>query len=569
MPELPRPAAALGTAPLLLSDLLPGDRFAAARESIVSTGLVRSGKRELRVRTRPTEADHEVLAIAAVVRVPDPSSTYVQQVVDFQTFRGNRATRVDLYWNVYYNEGLPNNAINKIAAVMSSGGSFKVRRARRGKSRRAIEDLMQILEFFQRNVNADAADAVVTGSRGLKALTQQGARQALVEGSWLGRTVWVPTQVDTLGRFDLPMTIQSLSTGNVDLHPDVKELGIELLVWKPTGTVLTAIQKAQGSGGDAKVKKLIRKYFPRQALRELVDTRQLILEPDLTLHIKHRGSDREPFGESLLQPAMSAIAFYRSLTNLDTVTMQSIINRITLVMIGSDDPNSPFSNNDTIQQRTELMQSFFEDPGPNMTIIWAGKDVTVEDIGSQTAVLDLNDRYRIAIDMMKMALGVPDSLLSGTTTEGKSAGWAALLGLGAQFEELQSNFARCWTTIGERIALENGFTDVEVIYEFDHNAFADQEQRASQTRSDYTAGLLSIATTLRSRGIDPQAEFFLRCTEAGLNPETTSWTEVFSPPQGLQGQGEGKVPGEGRTPNQDTGKTTPERDAGPTPVENK
>jgi len=87
--------------------------------------------------------------------------------------------------------------------------------------------------------------------------------------------------------------------------------------------------------------------------------------------------------------------------------------------------------------------------------------------------------------------------------------------------------------------------------------FTDEIQTRTQNRADYAMGLVSIQSMLAASNRDPQAEFFLKCQERGLDPNTATFEEAFTPPQGLQGQsvggvrgqGTGKVPGEGRTPN--------------------
>lgn len=218
------------------------------------------------------------------------------------------------------------------------------------------------------------------------------------------------------------------------------------------------------------------------------------------------------------------------------------------------------------QARQTLMDSLFQDPGPNMTIIWAGQDVKIEDVGAHSSVLDLDDRFKGAEGRVKVSLGVPDALLSGTTTDGKAAGWAATIGASAQLEELADSFGTVWTTLAERIAIENGFEDLDIIWQWDQSLLADKVAERNQVRNDYRVGLSTIRSALVAQGKDPDAEFKQRAFEKGLeivdelNP---TWEQVFAPPQGLQGQGEG----EGRPGDGD--KTEPDREPDNSPTENK
>jgi len=560
---------------MLLGDLFHGDQYAAARAAIKKVGSYRSGGgkngggRELKVQTRPIDGtdEHEVLAIAAVSRNPGRADDFLDTIEDYQTSGKDRPSLVQMYWNIYKNEGVVNNATNKISAILSGGGSFKVRRAKKGKARKAAETLLQILDWWSRNVNSSPLDGVITGARGLKAVNHQGVRQALVEGSWVGRQVWVPAEVSGLGRFDLPMNIQSITTAELEPLKGLAGTDAEAFYWKPSRNLIKELTNPT----DKDTGKILKRYVPSDIVAKLKKDGKALLDSSLLTHIKHRGNGQDQFGESLIQSALTAIAYSRSIDQLDVVSMQNIINRLTIVMVGSSDPKSPYSKVEVAQARAALMQSFFDEPGPNMTIIWQGDDVNVKDVGAHSAVLALDDRHNIAAGKIKISLGVPDALLTGSTADGKAAGWAASIGAAAELEELQNAFAQAWTTLAERIAVENGFTDIELIYEFDHTLIVDRMAERNQVRNDYTAGALSIRSYLESIGRDPEAEFQQKCFEKGLDPndETVTWEEAFMPPQGLQGQGPGKVPGNGRTPNNQTGKTTPDRTPAPSITENK
>jgi hypothetical protein len=272
--------------------------------------------------------------------------------------------------------------------------------------------------------------------------------------------------------------------------------------------------------------------------------------------VKHRSSDRDLYGESFIEPAKLGIRYSRAVSNTDMVSMENIINRLMLVMVGSADPQSPYSKPEIAAARASLMQSFFEDTGPNMTIVWQGDDVKVETHGAMDDMVDLAERHRIGERKITIALGIPNALLDGSSQDGKSAGWAALIAASGMAEHLGNAFAAMWTELGNRILLENGFTDYEVIFEFDRTNLADKAAERTQNRADYVAGLLSIYDMLLGMGKDPEAQFQRKCFERGLDPATTTWETAFMPPSGLQGQGAGiqgqgpgKTPGAGRTPN--------------------
>lgn len=579
---------------ITLNQLFGDTQYAQIKTAVESQGYydnIKSGKR-LYVQTAPIAGseDKEVIAIAAVARDPGLTQSYIDTIQDYLPATPNRTQQLRQYRRIALTEGLVSNAINKIAAILSGGGRYKVRTAKKGKARKATEQLQAILDEFARNVNNAPLDGVVTGDRGLQMVTQQAVRTALIDGDWAGRTNWITHQVGSEGTFSLPMIIQSIPIEQLTPVPGLAGTGIELFTWAPPSTFIQQLKNPTSK----EVKNAITKYVSKDIQKQLLTNQNVVLDPALLMHIKHRGIGSEVLGQSFIEPLKKALVFKNAVESLDLVTMQSLINRITIVMVGSADPSSPYSDATVALKRTQLMQSFFDDSGPNMTIIWQGNDVKVESVGAHAQVLDLDTRHTLADGKLKDGMGVADALLRGTSGDGKSAGWAAVLGTSAELVELQTAFGNGWTTIGERIALENHFTDIDIVFEFDNELMADRIEERNQNRQDYITGVMSIRDYIAAMGKDPDAVFEQKCIEKGLDPESTTWVDAFLPPQGLQGQGAppsttqdglseptrapaapppgqgpGKAPGQGRTPNNQQGKPTQRKRPTPTPVENK
>jgi len=563
---------------LLLTDLLPGAGNEALRQSVIAGATIKGpkgSKKEMFIQTRRlgTSSEYEVVAVAAVARDPGLTQDYIDSIQDYAPAAGrSKSQLVQQMWMIYKNEGIVNNAINKIAAILSAGGHATVRNAKIGKARKAKESLQAMLDEWVINVNNSPLDGVVTGSRGLKSLTQQAVRQALVEGDWFGRTVWSNHQVGSYGSFDLPMTIQSITSAQIEPVKEFTGTGAELFYWVPPSNIINQIQKTTNKDIQDQVKKFIQ---DKDLLNQLKKNKKAFLDPALLLHLKHRGIDAEPFGESFIQPALNGLAFKRAVEALDFVSMQSLINRLTIVQVGAGGKDSQYSAPTVSAQRAALMQQFFNDPGPNMTIIWQGDDVKIQDVGAHSQLVATDTRHNIATGKVKDALGVPDALLSGSTGDGKAAGWAATIGAAAELEELQNGFATAYTTICERIAVENGYEDVELVFQFDNSLMADKTEEWNQARQDYLAGLISVRTYLGIRGRDAEAEYNQMCDEKGLTPGTALWKDAFQAPQGLPGQGvDGAPPGQGGGNTSPQGKPEGTEDKKKpkekkTPVENK
>jgi hypothetical protein len=560
LPVMPVPVSGQ----MMLEDLFPGKDYKDLRDEIVQTGVyTRSGsKKELKIQTRTLEdGRHEILALAALSRDPGSTNNYLQDIADFSNLgfkpTTNLQQRVRQYKEIYRNEGLINNAVNKVAALVGVGGSFRVRRAKKGKQRKAVEQLQAALDYFTKNVNASALGGVITSERGVKAMLHTGARQALVEGDWLARQQWAKVNLGSdVGAFSLPMTIQTMSM--TTLTPVLALAGLgELWYWTPDAELMNLLTGSKPA--EKAVADVVKNLIDTKTLAELKKNRRVLLSPALLMHVKHRGFATDAVGESIIEPAKLGIRYGRAITAIDLVSMENVINRLTIVQVGSADPKSPYSKADVAAARAALMQSFFEEVSPSMVLVWQGDDVEVTDVGSQDAILALDGRFAIGDTKIKSALGLPDALLLGEAGDGATADWASVIGASAQIQELANSFGTVLTSLGERIAVENGFADIDLVWEFDASIMTDLKTMRSANRSDYALGLLSIRSMIAGAGRDPEAEFQQRCLEQGLPPESTTYEEAFRPPQGLQGQadggvrgqGDGKDPGAGRAPREE------------------
>src|SRR4051812_7155131 len=112
-----------------LEDLFPGNENHGVRQALILKGEYTDPKTRKTIhvqhrRIQGTE-QYEVMAIAAVSRDPGRSEDYVATVADFlPQSNSNRANQVGQWWRIYEQEGIVNNAVNKIAATLSSGGRF-------------------------------------------------------------------------------------------------------------------------------------------------------------------------------------------------------------------------------------------------------------------------------------------------------------------------------------------------------------------------------------------------------------------------------------------------------------
>jgi len=554
-------AAVAGGEVRTLDQIFPGSRNAAVRNSLREGQLARVGNAIYSADVGP---DGNVFAVAAAVpRAPTKAETFLSQSVpDLQAIGGlQRAQKIELFHEIAKKEGIINNALKKKASLISQEGTFKVRMAKQGKRPRAAvsSDLLTLLTFWLENVNSNKPEGVITGSRGLKQVIRRGSRQALIEGDLFLREQWESIPVPQLqGKsFKLPVILQAISSAEIEISEDLFGLGIELYYWKPSGAKIRSLLNPR----DPNAKKVIDKSISSDVLAQLRKDRQVLLDPALLIHVKNAGVDSQPYGDSDVEAALTDIAYARALKALDFVTIESLVNRMLIVKIGDPNPESAFHNLATVQQRVNVFNRLLSEVGPNMFVVWAGHDIETTDVGAHDTLLDTASRHTLAGEAVKMASGVPDPLLTGTASGGNAVAWAGFISLAAVAAELQEEFAQSLSQLGKRVAEENGFEDVDVVFEFSQTLLADREANSKIMAQAYDRGVLSNHSYLEELGKDYDVEKELRSAE-----NESGDGETFAPRgKTMGGPGGETTPGndveKGRpTKTDDTEKSGPDRD---------
>ncbi len=486
-----------------LEDLFSGASMSGVRRALKDDGVAelqdpRGGPSSFVMGTN--DANGEFLLTAAVVpRSPGRAEDFLQQVADFsETSNMSRVDLVKLYNRVYDAEGLVNNAVNKCAAMVATAGSFKVRRVagkpgKSGDSR--AKELQTLLQFWTENLNSNAEDAVITGGQGVQDFIAQGVRQALIEGDHVARQHWVKTKVPQLAgkSFSLPMNIQSFASEEIEIPDGVGGTGVEFIYWKPSAKIVDTLR---GQGNEPELKKLLDKLIPTEIKSALVKNGKYLLDSSLCLHVKNRGVQRAPYGESMVRAAMSSVAYKRALFALEIVTIENLVNRMLILKIGSDNKDSKYHALEVSQRRATQLQNLLRRAGPAPTIVWAGPDLEAIDVGAHNSVMDLDNRLSMVRTMIRDDLGVPAALLTGEGSDGKSSGIAATQGVGAQLLELQNRYAHALTTLGRRIALENKYDDVDLVWEFAQSILTSKADTVAVLQAGYQGGTVATRTLI-------------------------------------------------------------------------
>jgi hypothetical protein len=517
-----------------LDAILVGTQWDGVRRDLTQTGVAmyRNDKGEEAFLVADFDTGGKVMNIAAAIpRTPGSAYDFMSQVQDFQTLQTatqqGRWDACDLFHKIYRNDGTSNNAINKLAALISPEGAFKVRsvKGQRGKSGdKAAEELESALNWWKDNVNVRGDFSVITGDRGLASFILRGARLALIEGDHISRHVWAKKAVliPNLKPFTLPMNLQTFSVRNIYVPTGLEGTNFELMYWYPPKRLISELT----SPSDPNMKPYFDAMIPADVRSALIADGRYFLDPALMIHIKHRGTGVETFGESILEPTLADIRYKRALDALEITTITNLINRLVIVKVGSDNPDSVYHKQEVSSARLGLLQRLFKNVGPSSTILWGGPDIEVVEIGAHNAILALDDRWKVAERRQLMSLGLPAVLMVGEGSDGKATGFAAALGVAAQLKEMQYQYVQALKTLAEAIALENGYEQVDVVWEFADNVLEDKQAAADMILKMFDRGLASTQTAIEELGFDYGAEQGRQEQDVALGYKP----EAFGPP---------------------------------------
>jgi hypothetical protein len=568
-------AKALGQSlpPVTLEGLITGDDNNDIRADLKKDGVAMFHNRNGEKQYIGVElnADGHVMSVAAAIpRTPSKAQDFLNEVSDFKVYTGVREVDVLLFRRIYFAEGLVNNAISKVGALIANSGSYKVKRVKgqrgKGGDKRA-EEFRTLLMWFADNVNASGLNSVITGGRGLKAFVSQGARTALIEGDHFCRTNWSKAAVPTLGgaQYSLPMNIQTFGGDVIYVPPEAIALNVEWIYWRPTRTIINSLSNPH----DPTLKPIFDKYVPSDVQAELQKNGRYLMDPALMGHIRHKGQMNLMFGQSFVSAAMSSIAYKRALQALDIVTIENLLNRLLIIKVGSENPESAYHKQEVTAKRVTMLQNLMSRIGPSSTIIWAGPDIAVEDTGANGKIWEMDGRYGIANAAIRSDMGTPAAILTGEGADGKASAIAAIVAVSAQIQELQDEYAQFLKTLAERIAEENGFEDVEVTWEFAPNPLIDRAETTTQLLKGYQLGVVPIRTLIEAGyGLDFEAVETLMSEEVAKGYRKTMWGAPEGVLDTLKNTGGGANPsgdqggggGQGRPPDtQNPGKPDPRK----------
>jgi hypothetical protein len=225
----------------------------------------------------------------------------------------------------------------------------------------------------------------------------------------------------------------------------------------------------------------------------------LLLDNKYISHIKRKSRGYQPWGIPYLTRAFGAFASKKRIKALDDSTTEGLINMVTIFKIGDKD-NPKTWNPARIRAFAALLKS----ATASNYLVWS-YDVATEQVGPKGEILGFEDKYKQVNSDIKEALGIPASLVVGSSDSEKTV-WITILALIERLQDLRDKLVVYYEDKAREIMIENGFEEEYPRYVWSNTKLRNEEKIKDLVMKLYDRGLLSVKTSIQEAGYDFETE---------------------------------------------------------------
>lgn len=464
---------------------------------------------------------------------------------------------LSLVRELFEREGVATRTIEALIENARMNGGY-VMKVKNETARQLCQAWLQWVNAFDRlskkNRREKASHIAPIG--GIEGVFYQALLAFFRDGDWVATEYWDEVYVPQIGKAaKLPVRITTHDKASLEFDETAAKLGLDVIYLKLDRSITSLVR---GRGRQASKADLLQEIgeWVKKAVRN--GESKVMLPPALTTHLKRWGEDYSPTGRSYLKPFLGPMADKIRLRALDRATISGLVQRLTIIMLGHDNPDSPFHA--PTKERFQLLQRVLKNIRTMHFGVWMGRDLDVLDIGPDGKVLEIDQKYKEVNADLRKASGITQLLIDGTAGTTTQRDWASFVGAVNRLNVIRDWLER-WTSQKLRQILEeNGFEDEFPRFSFRPLGMRDERDMWNVVLSAFARGVQGRRATLRDLGKDPDAIIEEQLAEAdeGLNqillPPPTSFTVAPGRPGGVP-DGFGRKPTKGEGGEKDRART--------------
>lgn len=490
--------------------------------------VVRPAQREV---VKVENVDRNIASAVAIHTIVNSrtSTSVLTSVNDYQNpDLSNRETVVTLSRQLRSIEGVCASVADLLADFGVTRGSFYSDN----------EELKMLLNKWANFVNGPVAlskqKGMVFPVPGLRALSRKIFDDYITDGDAVFTLFWkngVKMDPNDKDSFFVPVSIKTLDTTTLTIDSDIASLGIDRIELELGQETLKRIQDPQNEAD-----KFLKDSLPKEWLKFINAGEPIILDPNVTYHLKRNGKDWKAWGEPLFLKAFVAVAAKRRLQAVDDATIDGLINRFTVFKLGLEDREKNPAYHIPSSARVQALIEILTTSKRTNAIVWPGPDLDILDIGPDGKILEFDQKYKQAdVDILR-ALHVSPLLIDGGSTGQSIRDWAAFISTEVGLDAIRNELEQVFSQIGKEIALANKMEYEQLYYKFDTQMLKDEKAVRDFALKVFELGGISVETFVRTMGYDFNTELTLKTRE-----KTNGTSDLFINPN---------VPGfTGKTPD--------------------
>lgn len=366
------------------------------------------------------------------------------------------------------------------------------------------EELKKLLNLWADKVNLD----VGTGGKktsirpvpGLRNVSRKAVDDYITDGDSIITAFWKKIKLGENTNF-LPSTIRVLDTTSVTIDEGLAKLGVEVIQLEIDDELAGRIREPKTDA-----EKIAKKQIPKEWLKFINKGEPVILDPNVTYHLKRNGKDYKPWGVSFFLKAFGSVAAKRRIQAVDEATIDGLINRFTIFHLGLADKEKNPAYHIPSGRRVEQLIAILTDPKRTNAIVWPGPDLKIDDIGPDGKILEFDQKYKQADTDILRALHTSPLLIDGGSSGQQVRDWAAFISTEVGLDYIRDELTRIYTLIGEEIALTNKMEYEVLEYKFDTQLLKDEQHVRRFALDVFKLGGTSIETFVKTMGYNFEME---------------------------------------------------------------
>jgi len=418
----------------------------------------------------------------------------------------NRAKTIDLSRKLRLAEGVCGSVADLLTDFAITKGSFYSDNV----------ELKVALNKWARFVNSTPELAKHKGMvfpvPGLRALSRKIFDDYIVDGDAVFTLFWEKgVKMDPAGDGDalfLPTSIKVIDTTTLEIDTDLARFGVERLVLVINDQVKKRILEPV-----TEADKYLKDNIPKEWIKQITAGEDIVLDPNVTFHIKRNAKDYQPWGQPYFVKAFGAVAAKRRLQAVDDATIDGLINRFTIFKLGLEDREKNPAYHIPSSARVSALVNILTSQKRSNAAVWPGPDLDVIDIGPDGKILEFDQKYKQADTDILRALHVSPVLIDGTTSGQTADDFISFLSTEVGLDAIRSELEATFNIIAKEIALANNLEYENLYYKFETQLLKNQERVKNFALKVFELGGISVETFVGTMGYDFTAEKQLKETE--------------------------------------------------------